>query len=207
MDEGIKVVLFDLGNVLIDFDYSVSAKRISHFCAKSPEDIIKLFFGSEITTSFEEGKILPLDFFGEVRDMLDLRLSYEAFVPIWNEVFFLSAKNRSVFSLINNLRQNYKVALLSNINILHYEYLKKHFPVFNVFDKVFASCELGLVKPDQLIYQKTLEALEAPARSVFYTDDREDLVKSAQGLGIKSFVFSGVRQLKKDLLGAGVTFN
>jgi len=207
MDEGIKVALFDLGNVLIDFDYRICAQRISHFCSKSPEDIIKLFFASEITASFERGKVSPSDFFSAIKEMLDLRLSYEAFVPIWNEVFFLSAKNRGVFNLVNNLRQYYKVALLSNTNALHYEYLKKHFPVFNVFNKVFVSCELGLVKPDKLIYQKTLEALEAPAGSVFYTDDREDLIKSARELGMKAFIFNGVRQLKADLLSAGLTVN
>lgn len=204
MDEGIKVALFDLGNVLIDFDYTISAQKISHFCSKCPEDIIKFFFGSAITTSFEEGKISPKDFFSNVKEMLGLRLSYEAFVPIWNEVFFLSAKNRSVFNLINNLKQYYKVALLSNTNTLHYEYLKKHFPVFNIFDKVFVSCELGLVKPDPLIYQKTLKALEVPAECVFYTDDRQELIKSARGLGLKAFVFNGVRQLKADFLSAGL---
>ena len=156
MDKAIEVILFDLGNVLIDFDFMISANRISNFCAKRPEEILNLFYGSELTTAFEEGKISPEDFFARVKETLDLRLSYKAFVPIWNEVFYLSAKNRAVFSLANQLRHSYRVALLSNIDTLHYEYLKKHFPVFGVFHKVFASCELKLVKPDQLIYQKTL---------------------------------------------------
>jgi putative hydrolase of the HAD superfamily len=205
MDKGIKVILFDLGNVLIDFDYTISANRISNFCAKSPDEIIKLFLGSGFTTSFEEGKISPEDFFAKVKEMLDLKLSYKAFVPIWNEVFFLSAKNRSVFTLVNHLRHSYKVALLSNINTLHYEYLKRHFPVFGVFHKVFVSCELKLVKPSRLIYQKTLSDLEVDAECVFYTDDRPELVKSARELGIKAVVFKEVRQLKADLLNSGVS--
>jgi len=207
MDERIEVVLLDLGNVLVDFDYRISAKRISHFCAKSPEDIIKLFFSSGAAVSFETGKISPQDFFGQVKEMLDLKLSYEAFVPIWNEVFFLSAKNRGVFSLVNYLREYYKVALISNTNILHYEYLKKHFPVFNIFHNVFVSCELGLIKPDHLIYQKALQVLNVPAQRVFYTDDRIDLVQSAKELGLQAFVFSGVRRLKADLLSLNITVN
>ncbi len=204
MDQDIKAVLFDLGNVLVDFDYQISAKRISYFCDKKPEDIVKSFFGSEITAIFEEGKISPLDFFGRVKEMLGLKLSYEAFVPIWNEIFFLSAKNRGVFNLVNNLRQRYRIALISNINILHYEYLKKYFPVFNVFNQTFLSCDLKLIKPDHLIYQKTLEALGVAPQSVFYTDDRPELVKSAQELGMKAFVFNGVKQLKVDLLSTGI---
>ncbi len=207
MDKAIEVILFDLGNVLVDFDYTISANRISNFCDKGPEEIIKLFLGSGLTTSFEEGKISPEDFFSKVKEMLGLSLSYKAFVPIWNEVFYLSAKNRSVFSLVNQLRNSYRVALLSNINTLHYEYLKKHFPVFGVFHKVFASCELKLVKPDQLIYQRALAELGANAENVFYTDDRPELVESARGLGIKAVVFKEVRQLKADLLNSGVYVN
>ena len=207
MDKAIEVILFDLGNVLVDFDYTISANRISHFCAKSPGEIVKLFFGSELVTTFEEGLISPEDFFARVKEALDLKLSYKAFVPIWNEVFYLSAKNRAVFNLVNQLRHSHKVALLSNIDTLHYEYLKKHFPVFGVFHKVFASCELKLVKPHQLIYQKALDGLEASPESVFYIDDRPELVNSARELGIKAVVFKEARQLKADLLNSGVSVN
>ncbi|MDD2927904.1 MAG: HAD family phosphatase [Candidatus Omnitrophica bacterium] len=207
MDEGIKVVLFDLGNVLIDFDYNISAERIARFCDGSPKEIAGFFLNSEITALFEEGKISPVDFFTKVKTRLDLRLSYAAFVPIWDEIFFLSAKNRSVYNLINNLKLRYRVALISNIDVLHYEYLKNHFPVFNVFDRLFLSYELGLVKPNPLIYQKVLATLKVGPENVFYTDDRPELVESAQRLGIKSFVFSGIAQLKNDLFRAEITVN
>ncbi len=203
MSQGIELVLFDLGNVLIDFDFTISAKRIGNFCNKGPKEIFDLFFDSEITFLFEAGKISPVDFFARVKEMLGLNLSYEAFVPIWNEIFFLSAKNRSVYSLINKLSQNYKTAMVSNIDILHYEYLKKNFPVFNVFHNIFLSYELGLVKPDPAIYQQALQSLGVEPTAVFYTDDRPELVESARGLGIKAFVFSGARQLEDDLLSAG----
>lgn len=204
MPQDIKVVLFDLGNVLVDFDYSTAAKRILNFCNKSPQELYDFFFSSELTLIFEEGKIAPEDFFNKVKEALGLKISYAAFIPIWNEIFFLSAKNRAVYSLANRLRLRYQVSMLSNINILHYEYLKKSFPVFNVFHPVFASCELGVAKPNPLIYQRVLEALGVSPETVFYTDDRPELIKSAQELGMKAFIFKGVNQLKDDLLSAGV---
>ena len=207
MSQGIKAILFDLGNVLVDFDYNIAAKRIAHFCDKNPKDLIKLLLSSNIANLFEEGKITPEEFFAQVKDMLNLKISYSRFVPIWNEVFFLSAKNRSVYSLANNLRNNYKVAILSNINILHYAYLKQYFPVFNIFHNVFVSCEMGLTKPDLKIYSKTLEALEVIPEGVFYTDDRDDLIKSAAALKINSFKFSDVKKLKNDLISLGVVLN
>ena len=195
----IKVILFDLGNVLVDFDHKRSAERISVFCKKSPLEIYNLFFDSQVTVAFEEGKLAPEKFYQQVKEMLDLKLSYDSFVPIWNDIFFLSAKNRSVYRLVNILRAGYKIAMLSNINFLHYEYLKKNFPVFGVFDKIFLSFELGLVKPDKKIYENVIAAMRVSPQEIFYTDDRPELVQSANSLGIKGHCFSDFQQLIRDI--------
>lgn len=206
MSGSIKVVLFDLGRVLVDFDHRRSAERISSFCPKTPLEIYNLFFESGATVAFEAGKISPEDFYLQVKEMLGLKLSYDSFIPIWNDIFFLSPKNRSIFKLVNTLRAKYKTALLSNINTLHYEYLKKNFPVFGVFDQVFLSFQLGLIKPDQKIYNKVIQELKVSPQEIFYTDDRADLVESAKALGIRGCVFAGLGQLIKDLQAARVVF-
>ncbi|MFA5437044.1 MAG: HAD family phosphatase [Candidatus Omnitrophota bacterium] len=200
----IKVILFDLGNVLVDFDYNIAAKRIAHFSGANLRDIPKLLLGSSITGLFEEGRIPPEEFFLRVKELLKLRISYERFVPIWNEVFFLSGKNRSVYSLANRLKDDYRIAMLSNINILHYEYLKERFPVFSIFHEVFVSCGMGLVKPNPQIYMKALDILGVEPEEAFYTDDREELVKSARRLKINGFVFKDIIKLKGDLAASGV---
>jgi putative hydrolase of the HAD superfamily len=204
MNNPIKVIVFDLGNVLVDVDYTNALERISGFSRKKPREIVSTLVGSDITGRFEEGNISPEDFFLEIKSLLGLEISYEAFVPIWNEVFFLSSTNRAVYSLANQLRLRYEVVLLSNVNKLHYEYLKKNFPVFNVFSRVFASCEMGLIKPDRRIYLKILESLGVAAQDVFYTDDRAELIESARELGINSFIFKGITKLTEDLTKAGV---
>lgn len=206
-NHGIEAIIFDLGNVVIDFDHSVAAERISHFCRKSGQEIFDLFFDSKLTRLFEEGKISPKDFYLKVKEMLDLDLSYENFVPIWNEIFFFSPKNRAVVGLAGALRANYKIFLLSNINILHFEYLKQHFPVFPIFHQVFTSFELRVAKPDPEIYQKVLQALNIVPEKVFYTDDRKELIESAQSLGINSRLFTSAPQLKKDILDLGGVFH
>lgn len=200
----IRAIIFDLGNVLIDFDHRIAARRISHFCDKAPDEIFSLFFASDVTTVFEEGKITCSEFFLKVKEALNLKLNYETFVAIWNEIFFLTAKNRAVFSLANTLRQHYKIVLLSNINILHFEYLKKYFPIFDIFDYVFTSFELGAVKPNPLVYHKVFKTLEVLPEEVLYTDDRKELVESAKALGIKSLHFTGIEQLKQDLISSGI---
>jgi putative hydrolase of the HAD superfamily len=204
---GVKAIIFDLGNVLIDFDHTIAAKRISGFSDRSPQEIFELFFDSELTGLFEEGKISPSEFFLKVKEMLSLKLNYDEFLPIWNEIFFLTEKNQAVYNLARTLRERYKIAVLSNINILHFDYLKKNFPVFDAFHNVITSFEAGLRKPDPSIYKIALGTLEASPEQTFYTDDRAELTRSAQELGIKSFVFTGVEQLKEDLRSAGVNIN
>lgn len=204
MADQIKVLLFDLGRVLVDFDHSRSAERLAAFCAKTPAQIYDLFFESKITIAFESGKISPQDFYFQVKELLDLKLSYASFEPIWNDIFFLSAKNRSVFGLANTLRANYKIAMLSNINILHYEYLKKNFPVFGVFDRVFLSFQLGLIKPEKEIYNLVIRQLKVGPQEIFYTDDRPELVQSAKSLGIRGCVFTNFGQLMSDLCDNGI---
>jgi len=203
----VEAVIFDLGNVLIDFDHMIAAKGISGFTDKAPQEIFNLFFDSQLTGLFEEGKITPLNFFAEVKKMLNLKLNYNQFLPIWNEIFFLSKSNQSVYNLAKILKGRYKIALLSNINILHFEYLKKNFPVFDVFHNIITSFEAGVRKPDPLIFKKTLDLLQAQPQDAFYTDDRPEFTEKASTMGIRGFVFTGIEQLKMDFLDNGVNIN
>ncbi|MDP2941732.1 MAG: HAD family phosphatase [Candidatus Omnitrophota bacterium] len=203
----IRAIIFDFGNVLLDFDHTIAARKISRLCGKEPEEIFQLFFDSGATERFEEGRISARDFFSEVKKMLGLRIAYREFVPIWNEIFFFSEKNRGVYNLARELKKNYKMALLSNINILHFEYIKTRFAVLDAFDHVVTSYAAGCRKPKEEIYRQALKILNTPPERCFYTDDRPELIKAARNLGIRGFVFRGVAKLNRDLLNAGVRIN
>lgn len=200
----VKAIIFDLGNVLINFDHRIAVKKISPLCAKTEEEIFNFFFDSPLTGLFEEGRIDPLQFFSEVKKTLKLNIDYEDFLPVWNEIFFLTDSNRSVYSLAEALRKNYRLALLSNINTLHFDYLKDNFPVFDPFHDLLLSFQMKLKKPDIRIYKKALAALAVQPQETFYTDDRPELIESARAIGIQGFVFRGVAQLKNDLMDAGI---
>jgi len=203
-ETGVKTIIFDLGRVLLDFDHRISAKKIARLTDKDAEQILGLFFDSELTLSFEAGRISPLEFYSRVKEMLGLKINYREFVPIWQEIFFFSESNRQVYELALKLKEGYQMALLSNINALHFEYIQKKFPIFDAFHIVITSFELGYTKPDPLAYQKALDILGSPAYQTFYADDRAELVTSAKTLGIKSFLFTEVGQLKRDLIASGV---
>lgn len=208
MSNNIKAIVFDLGNVLIDFDHMIAARRIANFANRSPHQIYSLFFDSEITQLFEEGGISPLDFFSEVKKILKLNLKFEEFKPLWNEIFFLTPKNLEIYKLKIHLKKNYTIALLSNINVLHFEYLKKNFSSsLNAFHKIFLSYQLHLRKPNSLIYDAVLKQLNLKAEEVFYTDDRLELIQAARSKGINSFQFINIDQLKSDLVNSDININ
>jgi len=200
----IKAVIFDLGRVLIDFDHGIAAKKAASYCDKAPKEIFDFLFDSQLTALFEAGKISSSDFFHKVKAEINLNLSYEEFLPVWNEIFFQTDDNRAVYDLAGKLKRDYKLALLSNINELHFKYLKRNFSLFGHFHHILLSFEMKSIKPEPLIYKRALEILGLLPQEVFYTDDRQELIQAAGSLGIQAFVFRTAQQLKKDLSDSGV---
>ena len=196
--------LFDLGNVLIDFDHSISAGKVSKLARSTEKNIYDLFFDSSITEKFEEGKISPREFHQEVNKLLGLRMSYHCFSAIWNEIFFLTKKNSDCLKLVLKLKEKYKVGMVSNINILHFKYLKDKFDIFRHFDKVILSCEVGARKPKNKIYKEAVKFFKCPPKKIIYADDRLDLIKAGEGFGFNSFVFSTVYKFKMDIIKLGI---
>jgi glucose-1-phosphatase len=201
---GVTNIIFDLGKVLIDFDHRIATEKLSPMTRMSPEEMYNLFFDSKLTKLFEEGKIEPETFYGKVKRILRLKLRYEQFIPIWDQIFFITENNQEVYALAKKLKESYTVSLLSNINVLHLAYIREHYPIFDAFHHVFASCELGFMKPDPRIYSLVLKTLGAKPGEVFYTDDRIELIEQARIMGIRAYQYTGVAQLKKDLARCGI---
>lgn len=201
----IKAILFDLGNVAVNFNHYLAVERIKNFTDKSVDEIYRLFFDSDLTGLFEEGKLKPYEFYRKVNELLKFKISYEEFVPIWNGIFFISEDNLKIHGLIKRFREKFAVVLISNINKLHYDYLIKKYDIFEEFDKHILSYEVGTRKPDPLIYKAALREAGADKREVVYIDDREDLVKQGSALGIKSICFKNYPALVESLGALGLT--
>lgn len=202
-----KAVVFDLGRVVLDFDHTIAAKKISALTGKSHQEIYQLFFDSPVTILFEQGRISASDFYRQVKQMLKFNLEYNDFVQIWNDIFFFSSNNQKVYNLAKDLKNNYPTVLLSNINILHLEYVKEKFKIWDAFSYVIASCQVGEVKPAPEIYNKVLDILGLPPQQVFYTDDRLELVRGAAKLGFYSVVYQDPQKLQEELVAFGIALN
>lgn len=193
-----KLILCDLGNVLLNFDHRIAVRRIQNFTNKDFEEIYNLFFDSSLTLDFEEGKVSSKDFFHRVDQKLKLKnLKFDDFIAIWNDIFF---DNEGVVELLATLKKKYRLHLISNINELHHRHILKKFPRhLEVFDKLYLSYEVGRCKPHAEIYRQAIEEAGFKMEETIYIDDRLDLIKEARRLGIKSVLFKSLDDVKKQL--------
>ncbi len=195
------VIVFDLGNTIIRFDHSISAGKIAKLFHSDPKRIYDTFFDSEITRSFEKGLLSPKQFYREASRLLGFKLPYEDFVPIWNEIFW---EDEGSCRLARELKKNYKLFLLSNVNRLHFEYIEQKFAIIKIFDELILSFVVGAMKPERAIFEDVIRRAGGDKAKILYIDDREDLIKEAIALGLDSIRFESAERLKTTLAERGI---
>jgi FMN phosphatase YigB (HAD superfamily) len=196
-----KVIIFDLGNTLIRFDHSIAAKKLSNLFHIDSEKVRLLFFDSELTRDFEKGLISPRVFYSRVTELLNIKISFNDFVAIWNDIFW---EDKRSCDIARQLKKRYKLFLLSNVNRLHFEYVEKKFDIIKIFDEVIVSFAVGAMKPEKKIFEDAIRRAGGDKSQVLYIDDREDLIREANAFGIESIKFEGADKLEKVLQEKGV---
>jgi putative hydrolase of the HAD superfamily len=133
-----KVIVFDLGNVIFKFDLM---KFIKAYAQRVPDHKITDFNKliptySEFAYSYEKGNISSFDFYDILANRTQYKGTYNEFVLQWNNIF---EPMPETIELITELASNYKLAMLSNTNELHFDYLKGRYPeVFVLFNDFFS---------------------------------------------------------------------
>lgn len=198
----IKTVLFDLGNVILPFDVSRLARRLTNHSRFTAEEIINRLWNEELADIFETGKMSPEQYFQHVSDLCEFTgLSFETFVPIFNEIF---DENHDVIAMIQKLKNNYRLGLISNANPIHVPHIKEKFSHLSHFDRQWWSHEAGVRKPHSSIYNMALSHFEITPSEAVFIDDLPQNVGGAQQLGINAILFEGAESLKKELTKLGV---
>lgn len=119
---------------------------------------------------------------------------------ISNEYYELIAVNQEMIELCEKLKQKgYKLGMLANETYEWMNIKRQKGNLDKLFDVVYSSADLKSAKPEKKAYLKTLGSLKAKPEETIFIDDRERNVLAAEKLGIKSFVFKDIEQLKKDL--------
>lgn len=193
----IQAVIFDLGRVIVPFDFRRAYTRISALTGVPVDEVPALIRPTGLVERFEAGQLGPHDFARQLSAVLNLHCSYEEFCDIWNSIFL--SEPLIPEELLSGIAARYRLVLLSNTNVIHFEMLRAKFPLLRHFHALVLSHEVGAMKPSPLIYQRAVEAAGCLPEECFFTDDVAEYVEGAIRYGIDAVLFQSAAQIEAEL--------
>lgn len=179
-------VVFDLGKVLVDFDYSIAARKVAARSRKPPADLQAFLSSSPLIYQYERGQVTRREFFEQIRGAAGFQGTLEEFGGYFADIFteiplmtLLQAELR---------RQGTKTYIFSNTNDLAVEHIENNFPFFKHFDGYIYSYQIGAMKPDAKIYEAMEKLSGRAGDKIVYLDDRAENVAAGAGRGWKSIL-------------------
>lgn len=196
------VIVFDLGNVLIPFDYHIIIGKLEKIETGLGEKFGKLYSENyHIHRQHEKSEITSDEFISIMMEWLEKKVKKEEFCRIYSSLFSL---NDDMIALLPRLKENYKLVLLSNTNSIHRNYSWKNNEFIKLFDKLILSYEVRAIKPEAKIYKAVEDFTQVPPNEHFYVDDIEEYVNVARQRGWDAVQFVGYDQFIKELKKRGI---
>lgn len=189
--ENARLVIFDLGNVIIDVDVK---NTILAFTRLGVKDIDKILTNScavdGVFLQLEKGIIDISHFCNEIRNLAKLTISDIDIINAMNAMIGTLDQKRVKF--IEDLKKKYVVVLLSNTNEIHKKFFDSmangYKSLSDLFDGTWYSHEMHLSKPSSEIFEQVLKYHGFKASEAVFFDDSEANVEGARRIGITSFV-------------------
>ena len=180
------IVVFDLGKVLVDFDYHIAVSRIAARSSLRP-DGIKTFLGqSRAIIDYESGRLTREEFFAQARKATGFRGTMEEFGEFFADIF---KEIPPMIELHAGLRQRgIPTYIFSNTNDLAVEHIRRNFPFFRNFDGYIYSYEVGAMKPEAKIYEVLEKLAGRRGADIVYLDDRLENVAAGAARGWRTIL-------------------
>jgi len=176
-----EAVIFDLGKVLVDFDYSIAARRIAGRGAAAPDAVQKFLDHSPLLYRYETGLISRQEFFEEVRRFSGFKGGIAEFAEFFADIF---TEIPPMIALHGRLRDaRVPVYIFSNTNDLAIGHIRRNFPFFAQFDDFVLSYEHGAMKPDAKLYEVVERITGRRDGQLLYLDDRIENVEAGRARG------------------------
>jgi putative hydrolase of the HAD superfamily len=201
-----KAVIFDIGRVIVRLEPKrafaplATAMRATVGQSAKPlsaEDAWEIIRADAAWLDWQEGRLSPAKWHEHLMQRFQLSLSYGEFRDAWNRV--LDPELILAESLFEELGARCRLALLSNTDPIHAEYLEQRFAFVRHFPVRIYSWRVGLSKPSPAIYRKTLESLGVPASETLYIDDIKEFVDAARQVGLDAIHFKTRHLLEAEL--------
>jgi glucose-1-phosphatase len=196
------VILFDLGKVLIPFEFGRAYQRIEALCGLPADDVRARLGATDLFRLFETGHIESRDFATQVGQLLGLPCNYQEFCEIWTSIFLPQPLVPD--SLVASLRKDHRTFIVSNTNAIHFDMLRRTYPILGHFDGYVLSYEIHAMKPAPAFYAEALGRACCPPERCLFIDDMEENVLGARTAGMDAIQFCSREQLESELIVRGL---
>jgi len=175
------IVVFDLGKVLVDFDYSIAGRRIAAQANLLATEVQKFLDHSPLLYRFETGLMTRHEFYQTVCEHTGFRGGLEEFGKFFADIFWEIPVMVEIQATLR--QQGIPTYIFSNTNDLAVEHIRRNFPFFSNFDGYILSYEVGAMKPDAKIYESLEKMAGKRGADVLYLDDRKENVDAGAARG------------------------
>lgn len=169
-----EVVVFDLGKVLVDFDYNIAARKISRQGRITPEEIPKFVDHSPLLFRFETGLMTKEEFFTEICTATGFRGEINEFCCHFSDIF--SPIEPMIEWQRTLMQKGIPTYIFSNTNELAIRHIRQSFPFFANFSDYILSYEHRAMKPDAKLYEVVERLSGKRGDAILYLDDRPENV-------------------------------
>ncbi len=195
-----KVIIFDLGGVLVELKGVDRMMELTHY-RYSLSELWERWLTSPSIRAYESGKITTVEFGKRIVEEFEM----DILPPLYLQEFsgWVAGKYAGTNELLAKIKQNVKIASLSNINELHWNRVK-NMDFIHLFDYNFPSHITGRLKPDiETFLQTTNEIGIRPEEALFFDDNRLN-VEGAKKAGINAVEVHGINEAKSYLNKIGL---
>jgi glucose-1-phosphatase len=174
----IEAVIFDVGNVLVRFDWQLAEQQFRTRIGNNTKEAREALF--ILKERLELGRISQEGFVLEAIRAVGFRGRPDEFATIWNCIF---SPNEQMEKLVGGLSKSLPLYLLSNTSELHLAHLTKSFDILRHFSDGVYSCRVECAKPDRRIFEIAAKRFGVTPSRTLYIDDLAENVESAAGVG------------------------
>ena len=200
----IKNIIFDIGNVLLDFNPKVYVK--SKVTEDNVERIYRCIFQSEEWLMLDRGTISEEE---AKRNIINRNIDSEELINlVFKNWYDILSPIESSIDVIKKLKQEgYKVYYLSNFHLAAFEHVIKKHDFFENFDGGVVSYKENLLKPEKEIYEMIIDRYELEPTQTIFIDDMEENVKAAIKSGLKGIILKNPEDLIAELEVFNININ